>query len=69
MLPQNLNNVLLTLADAEVFVPIWTPELLGEVERNLAGERFGKSAQQAERRVRLMRTAFPFFEESPAPAD
>lgn len=63
MLPQNLNNVLLTLADAEVFVPIWTPELLGEVERNLAGERFGKSAQQAERRVRLMRTAFPFAEE------
>lgn len=63
MLPQTLNNLLLTLADAEVFVPVWTPELLEEVERNLTGERFGKTAQQAERRVRLMRTAFPFAEE------
>ena len=62
MLPQTLNNLLLTLADAEIFAPVWTPDLLDEVERNLTGERFGKSAQQAERRVRLMRDAFPFAE-------
>ena len=37
MLPQTLNNLLLTLADAELFVPVWTPDLLEEVERNLTG--------------------------------
>lgn len=63
MLPQSLNNLLLTLADAEVFTPVWTAELLGEVERNLTSEKFGKSEQQAERRVRQMRSAFPFAEE------
>lgn len=63
MLPQTLNNLLLTLADAEVFTPVWTPDLLDEVERNLTGAKFGKSAQQAERRVAQMRNAFPFAEE------
>ncbi|UOT04944.1 hypothetical protein MPY17_04050 [Rhodococcus opacus] len=27
-LPQTLNNLLLTLADAELFRPVWTPDLL-----------------------------------------
>jgi hypothetical protein len=55
LLPQVLNNLLLTLADAELFRPVWTPDLLDEVERDLAGERFGKSQEQAARRVRQMR--------------
>ncbi|BAH52602.1 PIN domain-containing protein [Rhodococcus opacus] len=63
LLPQVLNDVLLALADAELFRPVWTPDLLDEVERNLAGERFGKSPEQAARRVRQMRRAFPFAEE------
>lgn len=63
MLPQTLNNLLLTLADAELFVPVWTPDLLEEVERNLTGSRFGKTPEQAKQRVLRMRTAFPFAEE------
>nr|EJI97843.1 hypothetical protein JVH1_4637 [Rhodococcus sp. JVH1] len=63
MLPQTLNNLLLTLADAELFRPVWTPDLLDEVERTLSGERFGKSPQQAVRRVQQMRRAFPLAEE------
>ncbi|KAF0958310.1 PIN domain-containing protein [Rhodococcus sp. T7] len=55
LLSQVLNNLLLTLADAELFRPVWTPDLLDEVERDLAGERFGKSQEQAARRVRQMR--------------
>ena len=31
MLPQNLNNLLLTLAEQDLFTPVWTPELLDEV--------------------------------------
>lgn len=41
MLPQSLNNLLLTLADNDIFTPVWTVELLTEVERNLIGEKFG----------------------------
>ncbi|MDV6244739.1 PIN domain-containing protein [Rhodococcus opacus] len=63
MLPQTLSNLLLTLADAEVFRPVWTPDLLDEVERNLSGGRFGKPPEQAARRVQQMRRAFPFAEE------
>ncbi|OAH60975.1 hypothetical protein AYJ66_13505 [Dietzia cinnamea] len=44
MLPQTLNNLLLTLADAELFVPVWTPDLLEEVERNLTGSRLADRA-------------------------
>lgn len=63
MLPQTLNDLLLTLADAELYAPIWTPDLLAEVERNLHTGKFGKSPQQAARRVEQMRAAFPFAEE------
>ena len=41
MLPQTLNDLLLTLADAELYAPIWTPDLLAEVERNLHTSNFG----------------------------
>ena len=63
MLPQTLNNLLLTLADAEMFRPVWMQELLDEVQRNLTTAKFGKSPAQASRRVGQMRTAFPFAEE------
>lgn len=63
MLPQTLNDLLLTVADAELYAPIWTPDLLAEVERNLHSDKFGKTPQQAARRVEQMRAAFPFAEE------
>ncbi|AII04014.1 PIN domain-containing protein [Rhodococcus opacus] len=63
LLPRTLTNLLLTLADSEVFRPVWTPDLLEEVERNLSGERFGKSPEHAARRVQQMRRVFPLAEE------
>ncbi len=58
MLPQNLNNLLLTLADDDLFTPVWSPDLLDEVQRNLV-EQFGLTASQAEYRIAQMRHAFP----------
>ncbi|UCZ89107.1 PIN domain-containing protein [Gordonia sp. WA4-43] len=65
MLPQNLNNVLLTLAEREMFTPIWTDALLGEVERNLVA-KLGVSPEQARHRIEQMRIAFPFAEDEAA---
>lgn len=62
LLPQTLNDLVLTLAEAELLAPVWSPELLNEVRRNLCGPRFGKTAQQADRRVANMRSAFPHAE-------
>ncbi|MET7773403.1 PIN domain-containing protein [Nocardia sp. NPDC005366] len=62
MIPQTLNDLLLTLADAELFQPVWTPDLLDEVERNLI-RKLNVPAERAQRRVAQMRTAFPFAED------
>lgn len=51
------------MGEDDIFTPVWTVELLTEVERNLIGEKFGKSEKQAKRRIELMRRAFPFAEE------
>lgn len=59
MLPQNLNNVLLTLAEEGLFAPVWTAKLLGEVRTNLV-KKFGTTAAQAEHRIQQMQLAFPF---------
>lgn len=59
MLPQNLNNLLLTLAEEGLFAPVWTDTLLDEVRTNLV-KKFGVTAAQAEYRVQQMRQAFPF---------
>ena len=63
LLPQTLCDVLLSLADADLFRPLWTPDLLDEVERNLCGPRFGKTPEQAAHRLAAMRAAFPLAEE------
>ncbi|WP_020104990.1 PIN domain-containing protein [Nocardia sp. 348MFTsu5.1] len=62
MLPQNLNNLLLTLADDDLFTPVWSAELLDEVERNLV-QKFNATAAQASHRVTNMRRAFPHAED------
>lgn len=58
MIPQNLNNLLLTLADHELFTPVWSDELLDEVQRNLV-DKIGMMAERADRRIAAMRRAFP----------
>ncbi|MCK0439979.1 PIN domain-containing protein [Gordonia alkaliphila] len=66
MLPQNLNNLLLTLAAHDLFDPVWTPDLLDEVERNLRKKSFGLTEDQIDRRITQMRRAFPHAEDHAA---
>jgi hypothetical protein len=58
LLPYQLADLLLRLADAEMFEPLWSEEILVEVERNLV-EKFSVTTEKASRRVGHMRAAFP----------
>jgi predicted nucleic acid-binding protein len=58
LLPYQLCDLLLRLAETDMYRPLWSNEILDEVERNLVTS-FGKTPQQARRRVNQMRTAFP----------
>jgi predicted nucleic acid-binding protein len=51
-------DLLLRLGEADVYEPLWSEEILAEVERNLTG-RLGVPTQKAARRSTRMRTAFP----------
>lgn len=57
LIPINLADVLLRLAEAQTYRPLWSAEVLGEVERNLP--KVGVSEPKARYRVHLMREAFP----------
>lgn len=58
LFPMRLCDTLLTVADAGLFVPRWTAEILDEMERNLVAQ--GRTtADLARRRRRMMETAFP----------
>lgn len=56
LIPIRLATTLLWLAESRVFQPLWSDEILEEVERNLP--KVGVAPTQAARRVDLMRTAF-----------
>lgn len=58
LIPINLCNLLLNLADEELFVPLWSDEVLEEVERNLVS-KIGLTYEAAHRRVDAMNRAFP----------
>ncbi|RBP62918.1 PIN domain-containing protein [Brevibacterium sanguinis] len=58
LVPINLCDLLLRMAEADLFYPLWTDEVLGEVERCLT-MKFGLSSSKASRRVQLMKEAFP----------
>lgn len=58
LLPLNLADLLLRLAEAETYRPLWSEQLLDEVERNLVTQ-LGKTVEQSGRRVAAMRKAFP----------
>ena len=57
LVPINLTDVLLRLAEADTFRPLWSTEVLDEVERNLP--KVGVTTERAQRRVEVMRAAFP----------
>lgn len=58
LLPYQLCDLLLRLAETGLYRPLWSDEILTEVERNLV-ESFHRNPQQAQRRVDQMRAAFP----------
>ncbi len=58
LLPYQLADLLLRLADAELYEPLWSEAILEEVHRNLIGT-FGVPTEKATKRLNHMRSAFP----------
>ena len=58
LLPYQLCDLLLRLGETDIYQPLWSNEILDEVERNLI-KAFDRTEQQASRRVGQMRKAFP----------
>lgn len=57
LVPYQLADLLLRLADAELFEPLWSDELLAEVERNVV--KLGIEPGKAANRIAQMASAFP----------
>lgn len=58
LVPYPLCDLLLRLADADMYRPLWSAQILDEVERTLIN-RMGVSPAKARRRLDQMRSAFP----------
>lgn len=58
LIPYQLCDLLLRLAEQDVFQPLWSEEILDEVRRNLP--KVGVSADKATRRVAAMHRTFPY---------
>ncbi|MFK0002334.1 PIN domain-containing protein [Paenarthrobacter sp. NPDC090522] len=58
LLPYHLCDLLLRLGETDIYQPLWSDELLGEVRRNLV-QAFDRTEQQATRRIDQMQQAFP----------
>jgi predicted nucleic acid-binding protein len=59
LLPHQLADLLLRLAEVELYEPLWSDAILIEVERNLVGGKFRIPPLQARRRLDHMCSAFP----------
>jgi predicted nucleic acid-binding protein len=57
LVPLHLTDLLLRLAEAETYRPLWSQEILDEVTRNLP--KVGVTTEKAKRRVGVMRREFP----------
>lgn len=57
LVPYQLADLLLRIADAELFEPLWSEEILSEVERNII--KLGVEPAKAARRIAQMGSAFP----------
>ena len=67
LLPMPLCDTLLRLAEEpSLYRPLWSTNILEEVRKNLQ-EKLGRTAEQAQRRIAAMRTAFPEAEISVPP--
>lgn len=58
LLPYQLADLLLRLADTELYEPLWSETILDEVHRNLI-TTFGLPTDKATKRLDHMRSAFP----------
>ncbi len=58
LLPYQLCDLFLRLAESDMYEPPWSDDILNEVERNLVA-KFAKTPAQASRRVGQMRENFP----------
>lgn len=59
LVPIALTDTLLRLAEAETYRPLWSDQVLDEVERNLPKMASSVTPEKASRRVAVMRDAFP----------
>jgi predicted nucleic acid-binding protein len=60
LMPMPLCDTLLRAAEEPAFFRIaWSEQILNEVRRVLAGPKFGRTPEQAERRIKAMQGAFP----------
>jgi predicted nucleic acid-binding protein len=57
LVPIHLTDLLLRLAEAETYRPLWSEQVLQEVERNLP--KVGLTPEKATHRVGVMRREFP----------
>lgn len=64
LIPMPLADTLLHLAKANLYCPVWSPELLEETRRNLI-RKLGVPEDKADQRVATMRQAFPLAEVNP----
>ncbi len=64
LVPINLTDVLLRLAGAKTYRPLWSPHVLAEVERTLLSDRLNVSEDGVAKRLRVMREHFPDAEVS-----
>ena len=58
LLPYQLSDLLLRLAEADLYQPVWSDQILVEVERNLLG-KFKQDPARVVRRLGHMQAAFP----------
>lgn len=58
LLPYQLADLLLRLAEEDMYEPLWSDAILDEVERNLIA-KFNVSPEKATKRLERMRAAFP----------
>ncbi|HEY6760979.1 MAG TPA: PIN domain-containing protein [Baekduia sp.] len=65
LFPLSLRDLLLRLAEQELFEPVWSERILDEMTRNLVKTGKG-SPEQADALRRVMQTAFPEAAEPPA---
>ncbi|MFN3866897.1 MAG: putative toxin-antitoxin system toxin component, PIN family [Demequina sp.] len=58
LIPYPLFDVLLRAADAGLYRPVWSADILDEVERNIVA-KLGVEPERASRRIGHMKAAFP----------